>query len=73
MVRASKRGLMELNTLVSGAKTRRMGKENSFMWRETCMKDTGSMIKLMGSEFINTSMEPNIKENGSMIYNTEKV
>ena len=68
----NKLGLMVLSTLENGEKTELTEKEDSFMWMEIYMMVFGQMIKLMVLEYTNMSMELNMKENGKMIFNTEK-
>ena len=50
-----------------------MGRVNLFMLMVMYMMETGQMIKLQVLEFIIIIMEQNMKVNGQMIFNMEKV
>ena len=49
-----------------------MVKGSSSMWMGMYMRGSGSMIKQTGMEYIDTLMEPYMKENGKMTCNMEK-
>jgi len=45
-------GLMEVNTRAGGKKTRQTVEDDSFMLMAMFLREIGSMIRLMGMEFI---------------------
>ena len=72
-VSVCKSGLMVPNTRVDGAITRPRGGEFSGMPMGTSLTVSGRRIKLMDSEPIHMSMEPNTRVNGFLICSMDKV
>jgi len=70
MARASRDGLMALNTKAFGRTIAPMEGESSPISTETSMKETGSMIKLTALEYTPMLMELATKEPGKTIFNT---
>ena len=64
---ASKPGLMVLSMSVSGEKTERMVRVNSFMWTEMSTRVSGQTIKPTVLAFTSMSTEPCMKASGRMI------